>query len=304
MTTSRLLAVVEPGRVDHFLRAALPHLSQRTLREILGEGRVRLNGRRARKGDRVGPGDVVAIDAAWCDTTTLRGQPDLGIPILAECAEWVALDKPAGTPSVAQRLVDLGTVSNFLAGRFPESAAVAARNLECGVVHRLDTATSGVLLAARSAKAYRALRAQFATHAVTKTYRVLVDGQVGGPGCVTASIRTVPGDPTRVEIVPDAARGARPAETSFRPIAAGAEFSELEVEIRSGVRHQIRLHLASIGHAVVGDELYGRGGGARLFLHAQTVAFSDPSTGRPTSVSAPLPAQFAHAEPRSGSAFD
>lgn len=292
MSRTRLLAVLEPARVDHFLRTALPHLSLRSIRAIVADGQVRLNGRRARKGDRVRAGDVVLIDAAWCDIRSLRDQADLAVPILAETADWVGLDKPAGMPSVAQRVLDVDTVSNFLAGRFPETASIAP-SVECGVVHRLDTATSGVLLAARAPRAYQALRAQFAAHAVRKTYRVLVEGRVGAPGRVAAPIRAAPTDSRRVEIARPGERGARPAETSFRPLAAFADFSSLEVEIQSGVRHQVRIHLASVGHPVVGDELYGRGGEERLFLHAQAVSFADPSTGEPVRVTAPLPAEFA-----------
>lgn len=296
MTPSRLLPVLEAARVDHFLHSALPHLSSRGVRAIVADGRVRLNGRRVRKGDHVRPGDIVQIDAECCDVRSLRGQADLDIPILDETTEWVGLDKPAGMPSIAQRVLDVDTVSNFLAGRFPETVSIGAPSVECGVVHRLDTATSGVLLAARTTRAYQALRAQFTAHTVTKTYRVWVEGRVGESGRVTEHIRTVPGDTTRVEVARRDARGARPAETSFRPIASFADFSSLEVEIRSGVRHQVRLHLASLGHPVVGDDVYGRGGHGRLYLHAHTVAFADPSTDRPTTVSAPVPAEFSGAE--------
>lgn len=290
--------VVDCGdRLDRFLARALPHLSRHHLRELLAMGQVRVNHRRARKGERVNAGDVVLLSADVVETRTLRGQSDLPIAILAEDDGWVAVDKPAGIPSVAQRVTDLGTVSNYLVARYPETAALDVdRAVEGGVVHRLDTATSGVLLAARDSATHRSLRRQFSAHSVRKLYRAVVVGAVGRGGEISRPIRSRGDAAERVEVVDAQTAGARPAVTAYRPLHCGQRYSALEIEIRTGVRHQIRAHLAAIGHPVLGDALYGGGGEARLFLHASELSFTAPHSGEPVTVRSPLPPEFAAAQ--------
>ena len=280
-------------RLDRFLRKALPHLSQSHLRNLLEERRVLLNDRRARKGNHVRAGDVVRVDTEAAATRALRGQAALPVAILVEDADWLGLDKPAGMPSVAQRVTDLGTVSNFLVARFPETATVAPRGIESGVAHRLDSATSGVLLAARTAIAYDALRSQFAHGSVRKIYRAVVEGRVAEAGRISQPIRTRPSDRTRVEVTAENMPGVRRAVTHYRPLTQEGRFTTMEIEIPTGVRHQIRAHLASVGHPILGDELYGGSPAARLYLHALSVTFAAPTSGRPTTVEAPLPSGFA-----------
>src|SRR5262249_1213781 len=145
------------------------------------------NGRRGRKGQTLTRGDVVRADPTlW--QRRLMPQPHLAVTILYADTALVAVDKPAGMPAIARRADDRGTVANYLLGHYPEMHAVSGSLLEAGLVHRLDTATSGVLLAARSAAAWRDLRAQFRRRRVDKLYLALVAGEVRDRGSIDTPI--------------------------------------------------------------------------------------------------------------------
>lgn len=285
------LAVGVPSRLDHFLRTALPHLSRRILSELTATGRIRINGSPARKGSSVRPGDRVQVGADLVAVTCLRPQAQPPLPILYVDDHLVAIDKPCGMPSVAQSVLEVGTAANFLIGAFPETAALD--RLEAGFVHRLDTATSGALLAARSPAAHSALRAAFRRREVVKRYCAMVDGAVNASGICRGTIRNKPGDPRRVEVVDaDPSEVSRAAETVYRPVARFGTHTLLEVEIRSGARHQVRAHLAALGYPIAGDDLYGGSGADRLMLHASEIELTHPISGEAMLIaagSAPFP---------------
>jgi 23S rRNA pseudouridine1911/1915/1917 synthase len=197
---------------------------------------------------------------------------------------------------------DHGTVANFLIARYPEMRAVGDSPGDAGLVHRLDNETSGVLLAARTAEAHRFLRRQFREQRTTKEYLALVVGNLGESGRVDTPIAHQPRRPRRMCVCPDKAQalayGARPAVTRYRPIEKFGSATLVEVGIETGVRHQIRVHLASIGHPVLGDPTYGghptpqEPTAPRTMLHACRLRFRHPLTGRLLTVDAPLPADF------------
>lgn len=289
----RTLTVSQAGRLDAFLAAALPHLSRRHLVELMAARRIRLRGGEpARKGAGVRRGDVVEVDAELLEVRALRPQPQPPLPIIHVDQHLVALDKPCGVASVARTVLDLGTAANFLIAAFPETAALDRRGLEAGFVHRLDTATSGALLAARRPEAYAILRDQFRQHQVRKRYLAVVGGHLEDAATCAAPIRNRPGDATRVEVVARGAAGGRDATTWFRPVATRGDTTLLDVEIRTGARHQIRVHLAHLGHPIAGDLWYGGQPAPRLMLHACEVSFDHPATGRPTTIRAAPPEEF------------
>ncbi len=292
MSDARELTVDAAGRLDRFLAGALPHASRRLLRQVAADGRVRVNGKLAGKGAYVRPGDVVSVPDELVTQRTLQTQADLAAPILYCDDHLFALDKPEGMPSVARNFLDNGTVANFLAARFPETSTLERGGLEAGLVHRLDTATSGVLVGARTPSAYSTLRSSFGGSGATKTYRAVVHGAIEAAGVAATPIRSRPADRARVEVVTDPGLGGRPATTRFRPLRRSASATSVEIEIESGVRHQIRAHLASIGHPIVGDELYGATPAPRLFLHALSVTFSHPDSGTLVTIESPLPEAF------------
>jgi 23S rRNA pseudouridine1911/1915/1917 synthase len=148
-------------RVDRLLSAAIAGASRRRIQQLLAERLVRIDGRTARKGDMICGGRIVEVELLAPLTVALVAEAEPAVPLLAEDPSFVVLDKPAGRPSHALRCTDRDTLANFLAARFPECVAAGDSPLEAGLVHRLDTATSGAILAARSKRDWRALRRQF-----------------------------------------------------------------------------------------------------------------------------------------------
>jgi len=289
-----------PLRLDVFLARAVPHGSRRLAQRAIAAGEVRVNGRWVRKSGNVTAGDTVEVADHVCASPALAPNPVLAVPILYEDAALVVLDKPAGMPSHALRPEETDTVANFLLARFPDVAAVGAP-LEPGIVHRLDTETSGVLLVARTPEAHAALRRQFAEHRVLKEYRAVVHGDVATAGELRTLLAHDHHNRRKMRIV-KGGDDARPAITSYRPLERYGAYTELEVHIATGVMHQIRVHLAALGHSVVGDRLYGSpaplgpaspGDPARHLLHASRLGFTHPTSGQVIEVRGPLPADFA-----------
>lgn len=287
-----------PDRLDRAL-ARLFGVSRGRAMEWIAEDRVRVDGRRARKGIQVGPGARVSVRRPPPDAPA--PQPELPLRIVHADAHLVVADKPAGMPSHPLKPGETGTAANALVGRFPELARVGPSAREGGLVHRLDSDTSGLLLAARTDAAHALLRAQFAGRTVEKGYLALVAGELHAGGEIDVALAHDPRDSRKVRAASDPewaeAHGARPASTRFVPVARQGGFTLLDVEIATGVLHQIRAHLAFIGHPLAGDALYGGPalpGLARHFLHANRLAFAHPGGGRPRFDS-PLPEELASA---------
>lgn len=282
-------------RLDIFLARHVPKCSRRTAQRAIAAGEVRVNGRRARKGDLVDSNDIVQVSDDLFTTPALQPNPQLAVDILYEDALLIAVNKPAGMASHALHAHETDTVANFLLARHPEMARAGRNDREAGIVHRLDTDTSGILLAARTAEAYSALRRQFAQGQVLKEYVALVEGDVRSPGVVRTAL-THQGRNRRSmrPAVPGRDARARIAITEFEPIEHFRQLTLLRVRIPTGVRHQIRAHLASIGHPVVGDRLYGSRSHdvPRHLLHATRLRIMHPRSGQALEVHSAPPADF------------
>jgi 23S rRNA pseudouridine1911/1915/1917 synthase len=260
---------------------------------------VRIDGKRAPKGAPVAPGARISVHKPPPDQPA--PQPELPIRIVHADAQIVVADKPAGMPSHPLKPGEKGTAANALVGRFPELAGVGPQTREGGLVHRLDTDTSGLLLAARTDAAHAMLRAQFAARTVDKGYLALVAGELHAGGEIALPLAHDPKDARKMLAASDAeyaeAHGARPAVTRFAPVERRSGFTLLEVEIPTGVMHQIRAHLAFIGHPLVGDDLYGGPdlpGLRRHFLHSARLGFAHPDGSR-ARFESPLPPDLAAA---------
>jgi 23S rRNA pseudouridine1911/1915/1917 synthase len=272
-------------RVDVWLAGALS-LPRARVKELLERGAVRVGGRPPRKGDRTVAGARVEITLPDEDPRPVP-QPELSLTLLHVDPQLVAVDKPAGMPSHPLQPGERDTVVNALVARHPECADASADPREGGVVHRLDTFTSGVLLAARTPDAWRAVREAFSGREVDKRYLAVVTGPVADEGEIDLPLRHR-GD----HVEPALAGGGREALTDFRVLSRAADAALLEVRIRTGVLHQIRAHLASIGAPVLGDADYGgraHPGLDRFFLHAARLGLLHPATGSRLEVVAPLP---------------
>jgi 23S rRNA pseudouridine1911/1915/1917 synthase len=272
-------------------------LSRRRATALIEEGRVRVNGRRARKGAPVPAGGRVEVFAQA--SLSPVPEPDLALEVVRADALFVVACKPALWPTHPLRPLERGTAANALVARFPDLVGVGEERAP-GLVHRLDTGTSGLLLAARTAGAFANLRAQFTARTVVKEYLALVHGEVRGPLDLALPIGHDPKDPARMQ-AGDGVPRARAAETRVFPVRAGAGWSLVRCAIPTGVRHQIRVHLAAAGHPVAGDALYGGVAGelglapGRHALHAAALEFAHPGTGERVRCEAPVPEDFAAA---------
>jgi len=277
-------------RLDQVLHAHLPEFSRARLQDWIKRGRVLVNSAAARASRVLREGDRIDVEPA--DLPPLRAEPEaIPLRVLYEDQHFVAIDKPAGMVVHAGAGVHSGTLVNALLGRF-ESLSALGGDLRPGIVHRLDRFTSGVILVAKNDAAHRALAALFAGRQVEKTYLALVHGNVKEDrGRIEKPIARDPRHRTRMTA--RLGRG-RAAWTEYHVLRRLAGFTFMEVRIGTGRTHQIRVHLASIGHVVAGDRLYGAPAGptARFFLHAARISFESPSTGERVTVEAPLPAEL------------
>jgi 23S rRNA pseudouridine1911/1915/1917 synthase len=274
------------GRLDAVVRRLAPGLSRRLVRTLIADGAVRVNGRPARKGARVAPGDVVELPAL----AGIAADPDVGLRVLHEDADLIAIDKPGGVRGHALDPRQRGTIAGALVARDPTQATIGDP-LSGGLVHRLDIGTSGVLLAARTPASWDALRAAFRRHDVTKRYIAIVSGAPAAGAVVDAPLAHDTQDRRRMRVARPGER-AWPASTHVCDVVASGARATVTVEIRSGVTHQVRAHLAWLGHPVVGDVLYGGEAGVlavgRHALHAATLEIA----ARALRVTAPLPADM------------
>jgi len=283
-------------RLDAFLRRHLTTASRREIHLAVARALITVNGRPSTKGCRLGPGDRVDVGAL------LAPPPppcDSEISILHADPLILALAKPAGIPSTARRVGGRASVAGYLLHRMPELGDVAPSPLDAGLVHRLDTETSGVLLVARTADAWRALRGQFRRKAVDKEYVAVVRGRLRGTRILANDLGHDPRRPGSMCVVGrGSSRRSWHAASTIIPVGWTGSATRIRVQMRTGVTHQIRVQLAAIGHPILGDKLYDAAPprsplSDRLLLHASHLRVVHPGSGLPFDIDAPLSRDFA-----------
>lgn len=281
-------------RVDLFVKDALG-LSRATVKQLFDDGKVRVNGRVAKKGGAVESGQTVRVEVTTEDRTAVADS-SFALEVLHEDAQLLFVNKPAHRPSHPLKPGETGTVANALVARYPECAQASEDPREGGLCHRLDVETSGVLLAARDRESWKKMREAFsARDQVDKRYWALVTGPLADEGEIDLPLRHHPRHADRVEPAADEGPDAREAYSEFKVLGRAGEHSLVEVRIKTGVLHQVRAHLAAIGAPLVGDELYGGKpwpGLTRFFLHARALGVRHPVTGEALNVTAPLPEEL------------
>ena len=277
-------------RLDQLLRERLPQYSRSRLQDWIEQDRVLVDGTSEKRSYLLKGAERIEVHPG--ELAPLRATAeDLPLEVLYEDADVIAINKPAGMVVHSGAGQHSGTLVNAVLHRFGKLSSVGGE-LRPGIVHRLDRFTSGVILIARSDAAHRNLAEQFAARKVKKIYVALVHGRVKSD---TGKIDTpIARDPVRRIRMTARLSHGRQAITSYRVIGRFKESTLLEVAIGTGRTHQIRVHLASIGHPVVGDKLYGAPASAlgRYFLHARQITFTSPGTGEQITVSAPLPGEL------------
>ncbi len=235
----------------------------------------------------------------WPASAPLKLLPDSSIrlKILHQDPQLVAVDKAAGFPSHPLKATEIGTVANALVAKFPRAAKFKNKPLEAGLIHRLDNETSGVLLFALQEAGLKRWQVLNQQGGITKFYLALVAGKPAAKGRVTLAIAHHPKNKKKMVVARSQEEirqwKARPAVTEYRRVKFSSEASLVLLRIHRGSRHQIRVHLAAIGHPILGDAIYGKGQvGPRHFLHARKVEFKHSFTGKKISILAPLPSDF------------
>jgi 23S rRNA pseudouridine1911/1915/1917 synthase len=291
------------ARLDAYLAIKIDGWSRARLQRLIEAGDVLVNGKQAKASYKVSAGDEVEVELTPAPASNFTPE-NIPLEIVYEDDHLVVVNKPAGLVVHPAAGVHSGTLANALAYHFQQLSQ--AGSIRPGIVHRLDKDTSGLLVVAKTESAHEDLSDQFRAREIFKSYIALVYGVVKQEsGRIEQPIARDPRNRTRMAIVP----GGRGALSLYKTRRSYNSFTLLDVELKTGRTHQIRVHLAWLKHPVVGDELYGGGRDnnvqdvqlrahirklKRQFLHAEKLGFRHPQTGEHIQLVAPLPAELSN----------
>ena len=284
-------------RLDLFI-AQRAELSRTQAATLIAQGHVLVGGRPQKASYRTAAGDVVSVAIPKSEKRAITGE-DIPVTVVYEDDSLLVVDKPAGMVVHPAPGNWTGTLVNALLGR-GGALSTEGEPERAGMVHRLDKETSGLLVVAKTDRAHRLLSGAIAARRVVRRYAVMTWGHLTSDSLtIDKPIARDPRDRKRMAIV----NKGRPAKTDLLRLARLDAGDLLRAHLHSGRTHQIRVHLASIGHPVMGDDVYGGGGGRRVaglppkrhFLHAAWLAFNHPVTGEPLDFRSPLPEDLRNA---------
>lgn len=279
-------------RLDKVIATHLPDLSRALVQRLIKQGQITVNGRSTKPSYRVEAGDTVVVHIPSETPPPVAPEP-IPLDIIYEDQHLLAVNKPAGMvvhPALGHHS---GTLVNAVLAHCPQTATVGGPD-RAGIVHRLDKDTSGLILIAKDQAIHTALQRQFKRRRVQKTYLALVEGHPSPrQGIIDAPIGRDKRQRKKMSVV----RTGREARTTYHVIEMFDEHCLLELQPETGRTHQIRVHLAWLGHPVVGDTVYGyrkqRLLKHRHFLHASGLSLAHPVTHQTLSLTAPLPDDLA-----------
>ncbi len=278
-------------RLDAFLSAD-GGLTRSQAARLIEEGRVCVNGRAAAKSARLAGGETVTVDIPEVRDTALVPQ-DIPLDVVYEDEDVIVVNKPKGLVVHPAPGHPDGTLVNALLHHCGDSLSGIGGEKRPGIVHRIDRDTSGLIIAAKNDAAHLALSAQLKDHSLSRTYECLVTGSMKqDSGTVDAPIDRAPGDRKKMAVVP----AGRRAVTHWEVIARYSGVTHLRCRLETGRTHQIRVHMAYIGHPILGDTVYGAKkpvpGLTGQCLHATGLRFVHPRTGQVVELHCPLPEEF------------
>ena len=291
--TRELTAATEHAgvRLDAFLSAD-GALTRSQAARLIAEGRVRVNGKPAAKSARLSGGETVTVDVPQLRETALPPQ-DIPLDVVYEDDDVIVVNKPTGLVVHPAPGHPDGTLVNALLHHCGDSLSGIGGEKRPGIVHRIDRDTSGLIIAAKNDAAHLALRAQLKDHSLSRTYECLVTGNMKqDSGTVDAPIGRSSADRKKMAVVPTGRR----AVTHWEVVARYPGVTHLRCRLETGRTHQIRVHMAYIGHPILGDTVYGAKkpvpGLTGQCLHATGLRFIHPRTGEPVELHCPLPPEF------------
>ncbi|HAA95313.1 MAG TPA: RluA family pseudouridine synthase [Dehalococcoidia bacterium] len=280
------------SRLDQYLAGQDTGLTRSQLSRLITEGQVLVNGSPSKPANKVRPGDSVTLSVPPPRPTGVVAQ-DIPVSVVYQDDDLVVIDKPAGLAVHPGPGHPDTTLVNALLAMCPDIQGIGGE-IRPGIVHRLDKDTSGLMVVAKTHQAHTSLSAQIKGREVTKGYLALVEGTPSSEqGKVDAPVGRHPRRRTRMAVVV----GGKEARTSYKVREEFPGHSLVELYLETGRTHQIRVHMAHIGHPLVGDELYGKTSPLvdRHFLHAFHLAFNHPTSGEPLEFQTALPGDLAPA---------
>lgn len=253
------------GRIDILVAGLYPQFTRSSLGLLFDRKMVLVNDKPARASYKVKQGDKLLVD----ETYLKQEPPSINLPILYEDKDVIVINKPAGILTHSKGALNLEpSVASFIKPKITNKSLSGNR---AGIVHRLDRGTSGVIITAKTAKAQKSLQKQFSTRKVKKIYQAIAEGIIEpGSAIIEAPIARNPRKPQTFSVQ----AAGKPAITAYKTIKSfnkdGKHYTLVELEPKTGRTHQLRVHLAYIGHPIVGDHIYGRGEG-NILLHAKSI---------------------------------
>ena len=293
METRMLDAAGETGRLDVFLASRLEGVSRSAVQRLLTERRVTCGGKALPKNYRLTGTETLRVELPEPEAVDLRPQ-DIPLDVVYEDADVIVVNKPKGLVVHPAPGHPEGTLVNALLAHCGDSLSGIGGEIRPGIVHRIDKDTSGLIIAAKNDLAHRALAAQLKDHTLARTYECVVTGNLREErGTVDAPIGRSPKDRKKMAVVP----GGRPAVTHWEVLARYPGYTHLRCRLETGRTHQIRVHMAYLGHPILGDTVYGAKkpvpGLTGQCLHAVGLRFVHPRTGETVELSCSLPEEFA-----------
>ncbi len=281
-------------RVDACIARLAPEVSRSAAQRLCEEGRVVLNGAAAKKNARVGPGDVLELTLPAPQPVEARAE-DIPLDVVYEDADVIVINKPKGLVVHPAAGHWEGTLVNALLHHCKDSLSGVGGALRPGIVHRIDKDTSGLLIVAKNDFAHQKLAAQLQDHTLARTYVCIVCGTLReDAGTVNAPIARDKNDRKKMAVCAD----GKPAVTHWQVLARYPGYTYVQCRLETGRTHQIRVHMASLGHPILGDTVYGHKkpelGQSTQCLHARELTFLHPRTDQPVTVTCPLPEEFQH----------
>lgn len=286
----------EDLRLDAFLAGRIPELSRSRVQQLIESGCVTLEGQMLKKNYRVGAGDLFSVSVP--DAKPLDVQPEpIPLDIVYEDDDLIVLNKPKGLVVHPAPGHESGTLVNALLYHCGDTLSGIGGVTRPGIVHRLDMDTSGLMLCAKNDRAHQLLSAQLSDRSLSRVYEAILRGTPKDTeGTVDAPIGRHPLDRKKMAVTQN---HSRRAVTHFRVLETFSGYSYVQCKLETGRTHQIRVHMAHLGHPVAGDPLYGGGkselGLTSQCLHARFIRFVHPATGEHMSFSSELPPEFMQA---------